>query len=92
MALEEHVKAEIGRQLDYYVDAYRKVHDLDLRMASLAEQMEAVRDERVEAVRLMDAAQESIDSLTEDIPEDDEDEVRSLTEEHLKPLIGIMVM
>lgn len=90
--MEQHVKDEIAKQLDYYVDAYRKVRDLDMRLAQLSEEMSAIGAERGEAEVLRNHAQEALDAITVDLPEEDEAEVKSLVSEHLQPLIGLMVL
>lgn len=92
MAIEQHVLDEVGRQLDYYVDAYRKVHDLDVQMAGLTERIEALSQERMEAERLRDMASEQVNELVGNIPEEDEPIIKALTEEKLSSLIGLMVL
>ena len=92
MGIEKHVLDEVERQLDYYVDAYRKVHDIDIRIASLSEQMAELTAERVDAEKLRDAASETVNSLLADIPEEDESTVAKVVEKRLAPLVGLMVL
>ena len=92
MAIEEHVLNEVGKQLDYYVDAYRKVHDIDLRLAEEYEIVAELNAERSEAEMLRDAASDAVNSIIENIAVEDEGEVRSLVSEKLSPLIGLMVL
>ena len=92
MGVEEHVLDEVGRQLDYYVDAYRKVHDIDIRLASLSEKMAELTAERLDAERLRDAAIDNVNDLLGSIPEDDEQAVGRFIEERLAPLVGLMVL
>ena len=90
--MEEHVIEEVGKQLDYYVDAYRKVHDLDLRIASLSEEMGVLTVERADAEKLRDQAADAVNVLVENVSDEDEEKVRNLVNEKLSPLIGLMVL
>lgn len=89
--MEQHVKDEIGRQLDYYADAYGKVRELDLRLASLSEEMGALSAERSAAERMRDEAADAVNAIVADVHEEDEDEVRALVDEHLSCLVGLLV-
>ena len=89
--MEQHVKDEISKQLDYYVDAYRKVHDLDLAIARISEELGALSAERLEAEKLRDLASETVEALIKDIPEVDEPVVKSLVNDRLSSLVGLMV-
>ena len=91
LAIEKHVLEEVGRQLDYYVDAYRKVRDADLKLSALSVEMDSVQDERAEAERLRDGAQAQIDSLLDGVPEDDREEVMKVVDVHLAPLVRYIV-
>ena len=90
--VEQHVLDEIGRQLDYYVDAYRKVRDFDLKLAELSEQIAVINEERQEAERLRDVAAAEVAKLAEGVPDEDARQVEELVNERLAPLIGLMVL
>lgn len=92
MSIEQHVLDEVGRQLDYYVDAYRKVHDIDLKLAELSERMASLSAERAEAEMLRDEAAGSVNALVADVPEDDEGDVVAIVNERLAPLVGLIVL
>lgn len=89
--MEKHVRDEVGRQLDYYVDSYRKVHEIDVKIAVLSEEIGVLSAERMDAEKLRDQAVGAVNSLVESIPEEDEAEVRELVNEKLSPLVGLMV-
>lgn len=70
--IEPHVAEEMSRQLDYYVDAYRRYDSISRRTAAMSEQLAALESDLFEAERMREHAADAFNGLISDITDDDD--------------------
>ena len=91
--IERHVAEEMSRQLDYYVDAYRRYDSLSRKSAALSEQLASVESELFEAERMREHAAEAFNGLISDISEEEDIKaVESLVSSKLGGIVDSMVV
>ena len=91
--MEQHVLDEVGRQVDYYVDAYREIERLGGELAELLEQVDDVRGRIAAQEELRDHAEEALNALVADIDDDESvSQVRDAIYGKMSGLVGTMVV
>ena len=68
--LEEHVKDEVKRLVDIYVDAYKRHADLSIRVESLQQEIDARSVEIETCMAEMESSESAINSLLENVEDE----------------------
>ena len=89
--MEKHVREELAKQMDNYVDAFRTVDRLEADIAAHAATISALEQEKAQAEKLRDHASEAVRQISEALPEEDESEAKAVIVEKMSGIIGTMV-